>query len=222
MLLALLVVLFSLQTDLLSAVNVAGEKAIQRLMEGNRQFRRCAELRMKNTVARRTQLLPGQEPIAAILCCSDSRICPEIIFGLGLGDLFVVRVVGNVATPSVLASLEYAITQLDVPLLLVMSHSDCGAISSALEKKKRRLGIIYEELAPALSFIEKSEEGMSSEQKVELAARYNARRTVQAMFEKSSALRAKVDKGRLTILPLHYNLESGEVMVLQALTTALL
>jgi carbonic anhydrase len=115
---------------------ISASEALRRLQEGNRRFvsgvggRRAG---VTITQADRAKLAEGQEPFAAVIGCSDSRVPPEIIFDQGLGDLFVIRVAGNIAGPSQIGSVEFAVSNLGVQLVVVLGHSSCGAVIAALE-----------------------------------------------------------------------------------------
>jgi carbonic anhydrase len=130
----------------------AAAEALECLLAGNRRFTAEARTFPDQTPARRQELVAGQKPFVAILSCSDSRVVPEIIFDQGLGDLFVVRVAGNVVDPALRASVEYAVRHLAVPLILVLGHTSCGAVTAALAAEE--LGDEAAELAPLLSAIE--------------------------------------------------------------------
>ena len=115
------------------AAPVNPEKALAALIEGNRRYQAQHVTHPHQNAARRAELAAGQHPIAAVLSCADSRVPPEIVFDQGLGDLFVVRVAGNITDDVVLGSLEYAVEHLGVPLVVVLGHYKCGAIQAAVE-----------------------------------------------------------------------------------------
>jgi carbonic anhydrase len=107
--------------------------ALARLKEGNARFVAGRMVRPEQSPERRMRLSAGQRPFAVVLCCSDSRVPPEVIFDQGLGDLFVVRVAGNIVDDAGLGSIEYAIEHLDTPLIVVLGHEKCGAVSATLD-----------------------------------------------------------------------------------------
>jgi carbonic anhydrase len=113
------------------------DEALQRLMQGNARYA-ANERQQRDCQGRRAGLVPAQYPIAAILSCSDSRVAPELAFDQGQGDLFVVRLAGNFVSDDGLASLEYAVKFLGVPLLMVLGHSNCGAVAAAIKVVKER------------------------------------------------------------------------------------
>src|SRR4249919_915041 len=117
---------------------ISALEALERLREGNRRF--VSDVRSRDTLSsqtRRRELAAGQEPFAIILGCSDSRVPAEIIFDQGLGDLFVIRVAGNIVASSQVGSVEYAAEQFGTPLVVVLGHSRCGAILATLEQLRR-------------------------------------------------------------------------------------
>ena len=114
--------------------NLAWNDALDRLKGGNARFVKDKLEQEKQDSSRRKQISAGQNPFAVILCCADSRVVPELAFDVGLGDLFVVRVAGNVANTSSVASIEYAVANLATKLILVMGHEQCGAVAASLER----------------------------------------------------------------------------------------
>ncbi len=110
----------------------AQDLALEKLMDGNRRYQVTNQTYPHQTVARRQALRERQKPFAVILSCADSRVPPELIFDQGLGDLFVIRVAGHVVDDAVLASAEFAVTVLSVPLVMVLGHSQCGAVQAAI------------------------------------------------------------------------------------------
>jgi carbonic anhydrase len=117
---------------------ISGREALALLRDGNRRF--VADVRSRDSLpsrARRIELAAGQEPFAAILGCSDSRVPVEIVFDQGLGDLFVIRVAGNIVAPSQIGSVEFAAEQFGTRLVVVLGHSNCGAIQATLEQLQR-------------------------------------------------------------------------------------
>src|SRR5881296_4604752 len=120
---------------------ISAREALERLREGNRRF--VSGVRSRDTLAsetRRKELAAGQEPFAIVLGCSDSRVPAEIVFDQGLGDLFVIRVAGNIVAPSQVGSVEFAAERFDTRLAVVMGHTQCGAIAATLEELRRPSG----------------------------------------------------------------------------------
>src|SRR5947209_10905279 len=115
----------------------AADEALARLMAGNRRYVLHKEQHPDQSLTRRKELESGQHPFAVILGCADSRVSPEILFDQGLGDLFVIRVAGNVVDDTILASVEYAVEHLGTRLIMVLGHEKCGAVSAAIEGGKQ-------------------------------------------------------------------------------------
>ena len=128
------------------------KKSLNELLEGNERFVRGTLQHPRQSVERRAETAAKQQPKAAILACSDSRVSPEIIFDQGLGDIFVIRVAGNVLDDAVEGSLEYAVEGLKTPLILVMSHASCGAVNAAITSVAQdgAIGSILKKIEPAV------------------------------------------------------------------------
>ena len=137
----------------IAAPNIAPAVAYKTLMAGNQRFVRGLLTGPHRSADRRTELAQGQRPIATILSCADSRVPAELLFDQGLGDLFNVRVAGNIVTPEVLGSLEYAVELLETPLLMVLGHERCGAITAAVNGQPvpGHIGDFLDELQAAVS-----------------------------------------------------------------------
>jgi carbonic anhydrase len=113
--------------------NLSATDALTRLKEGNRRFIDSQATHPRGDGTRRQELVSGQRPFSIILGCADSRVAPELVFDEGLGDLFVIRVAGNIADDVVLGSIEYAVAHLGVNLVVVLGHQSCGAVNAAVE-----------------------------------------------------------------------------------------
>src|SRR5438105_3479472 len=110
--------------------------ALDRLKDGNGRFAADKPAARKTDAKRRAELAAGQHPFAVVLTCADSRVAPELVFDAGLGELFVLRVAGNIADPAVVGSIEYAVEHLHTPLIVVLGHESCGAVAAALDGAK--------------------------------------------------------------------------------------
>src|SRR5437870_542082 len=130
---AVLTLCFSAGAGSKEGAGIDPEQALQRLRNGNRRYAAMKALRPHQTRARRTSLAKGQQPFAVVVSCADSRVPPEIIFDQGLGDLFVLRVAGNIVDDHSLGSIEYAVDHLAVRLIVVLGHQRCGAVKAAKE-----------------------------------------------------------------------------------------
>jgi carbonic anhydrase len=184
-----------------------------RLVAGNERFLRRKSQRPTVRRASLTELAKGQRPYATILGCSDSRVPPEWVFGAGLGELFVVRVAGNVLSPEVAGSLQYAGSHLMTPLFVVLGHEGCGAIAAALATKydkarfKSRIQILVDSIIPALPNLSAK---MSRAKRLSRAVESNVRHTVR-VIEDSPEGQARRLEGRMKIVGAVYEIASGRV-----------
>ena len=190
---------------------VSSEAALERLMSGNRRFVDSKMNQPKQMHKRRMQLVDGQDPFAVILGCSDSRIPPEIIFDQGLGDLFVVRVAGNVAGRMFLGSLEYAVEHLHIPLILVLGHSGCGAVTATASENELpgELPALATAIQPALDEAKSLHGDL-----IENTAKINAKRVSETIRYSLPILSKAVQSERLKVMPAYYSLDTGKVDLL--------
>ncbi|MCS7251417.1 MAG: carbonic anhydrase [Anaerolineae bacterium] len=192
------------------------EIVLQELIEGNQRYVAGQLLHPRQTPEYRRALRDHQSPIACVLGCADSRVPPEILFDQGLGDLFVVRVAGNVVDDVVIGSLEYAVLHLQTPLLMVLGHTGCGAVRAAMEamamgkEGEGHLKRIVEAIRPAI--IESQPE---LNDRLERAIHMNIRRSVRELLSRGLAFSSLVQEGQLKIVGAWYDLESGRVEVLE-------
>jgi len=196
-------------------VGVSADEALQKLMDGNRSF---VEQKMTNqersNKSVRESLSKGQKPYAIVLSCSDSRVPPEIIFDKGLGEIFVVRVAGNVPDPIVLGSIEYAAEHLGSPLIMILGHERCGAVTAAVDAKGKpegNIGAIVGEIAPAVAQAKKEYKGKDKSQLVETAIDDNIRLVEASLTQKSPVIRHLVHEGKVRIVAAKYDLDDGKV-----------
>ena len=177
-----------------------------RLKSGNARF---VEDQLQGELqdgARRSELTSGQSPFAIVLSCADSRVVPELAFDTGLGEIFTVRVAGNVANTSSIASMEYAVAHLNCSVIVVMGHESCGAVSAAAAggNNGHNLNHLLAHITPALA----AHEG---EEDINKIVRTNAKLNAQELIDRSAIMRDAVDAGKLKIMPAYYNLGSGKV-----------
>lgn len=193
--------------------------ALERLKEGNRRFVtgvRSVESLVSQT--QRRELVNGQEPFAVILGCSDSRVPVEIIFDQGLGDLFVIRVAGNVAASSQLGSIEFAAERFGTPLVVVLGHSRCGAIKATLEElqrpaesQSRNLRSIVDRIRPAILPLLETDLRDAPDRLYRAAVRANVRMTANFVRHGSDIIETLVQRGDLWVVGAEYSLETGAV-----------
>lgn len=200
----------------MNETNVSAEVALQRLVDGNARFVR-GEARFP-TVCKETlaELAKGQKPYATIVGCSDSRVPPELIFDANFGDLFIVRVAGNVISAEVMGSLQYAGAHLHTPLFMVLGHEGCGAVKAAVSSKlhdvqhQSRIQILVDNMLPGLDRID---EHIPEDQQIGQAVEANVRWSMHQLAESpegSAALR----EGRAKLVGAVYEIATGHVRFL--------
>ena len=193
--------------------------ALERLREGNRRFAAgLYSLEARASHLRRADLLGGQEPFAIILGCSDSRVPAEIVFDQGLGDLFVIRVAGNVVAPSQVGSVEFAAAKFGTPLVVVLGHSQCGAIAATLEEliqpagnSSRNLRSIVNRIRPSVETLLATELRHDPDALAREAVKANVRASVDHLRHGSEILEELVAGGGVRIVGAEYSLETGLV-----------
>jgi|AntAceMinimDraft_3_1070362.scaffolds.fasta_scaffold00339_8 carbonic anhydrase len=185
---------------------MTAQESLNKLKEGNARFVADQPDGKLKDDARRVALLGGQQPFAIILGCSDSRIVPELMFDTGLGELFVVRVAGNVANTSSIASIEYAVEHLDTKLIVVLGHQCCGAVTAAKAggDNGANLNHLLSYLAPAIAT---SKKGAS----VNEVAKKNVELTAKELKTKSDIIKNAVENRGVKIIPAYYSLDTGKV-----------
>jgi len=185
--------------------------ALKELKNGNQRFVENHPTHPNQDKALRDKLSEsGQTPMAAILSCSDSRVPAELLFDQGFGDIFVIRVAGNVPGEDEMGSIEYAVEHLGVPLVVVLGHTKCGAVSAAVQgaDEPGALGQLLTRLTDAA----KSVESLSAEAKVPAAVKANVEFGVKHLSAKSPVLAKSVKEGRVKIVGAVYHLEDGRVV----------
>ena len=193
------------------------DQALHRLIAGNARFMSGTVTHTDQDVERRMELAAGQSPFATIVGCSDSRVPPELVFDLGLGDLFVVRVAGNVVNTDVAGSVQYAVHHLHTALVVVLGHQQCGAVMAALapqsdrEKEPPDVQELMDRIEPALNGLDSTLHG---DRRVAAAVEANARYSTKALASLPDLATALNEK-RLRILPAVYDLTTGRVNFLE-------
>ena len=193
-------------------------EALQRLREGNARF--VADVRSHATDASRSHrgdLAAGQEPFAIILGCSDSRVPAEIVFDQGLGDLFVIRVAGNIVAPSQIGSVEFAAAKFNTRLVVVLGHSRCGAVTETLEQlqrpssQSRNLYSIVDRVRPSVEALLATDLRHDPEALIRDAVRANVRVSASQLRHGSELLESLIAREGLLVVGAEYSLESGVV-----------
>lgn len=183
-----------------------------RLLNGNKRFIDSLLVNPNQSSTRRLELAKGQKPFAVILCCSDSRVPPEIIFDQGLGDLFVIRLAGNVLNDEVIGSIEYAVEHLGVKYVMVLGHERCGAVEAAIKggaTHYAHIESIVKAIRPALEEA-KDQPGNLLDNTVKL----NVVLAVKQLHLSEPVLKELVKKEKLKIVGAHYDLDDGKVEIL--------
>ena len=193
-------------------------EALRLLVDGNARF--AAELQNDDdrVIARRYRLPLKQEPLAIVIGCSDARVPAEIVFDQGLGDLFVIRVAGNIIAPSQIGSVEFAAERFGVPLVVVLGHSHCGAIEATLEELERpsdrripNLRAIVDRVRPSVEPLLEAGMGDDPARLVARAVRANIRASTNQLRHGSQILENLIDRGELEVVGAEYDLATGLV-----------
>ena len=189
--------------------NLTPREALNLLKVGNIRYQKAALLHPHQSAEHRVELSEAQHPFAQVLACSDSRVTPEIVFDEGLGDLFVVRVAGNIVDDAVKGTLEYGAEHLATPLIVVMGHTNCGAVTAAVEAVETHDHIVslMDAIFPAV-LSTRGQEG----DPVENAVIGNVRRSVQELRQSWPTLHRLYNAGKIDIVGAVYDLESGRVI----------
>jgi len=204
---------------------ISAREALQRLKVGNQRF--VSDLGDRSTLndhSRRKELVEGQAPFAIILGCSDSRVPAELVFDQGLGDLFVIRVAGNIVASSQIGSVEFAAERFGTRLVVVLGHSLCGAVISTLEELQRpgesqspNLRSIVNRIRPAVEGLLDTELRQNPEALLRQAVRANIRSSVSSLRHGSQILEELIEKEMLWVVGAEYSLETGLVDFFQGL-----
>lgn len=192
-------------------------EALDRLRAGNARFV-ANELSLKIDGFQRSQLASGQAPFAVILGCSDSRVPVEVVFDQGLGDLFVIRVAGNIVAPSQIGSIEFAAQKFGTKLVVVLGHTNCGAIEATIdelqrpaEKQSRNIAAIVNRIQPSIMDLLEAGEVSTREELMSKAVRENVRYSTNALRHGSEIIEKLISDGELLVVGAQYSLETGDV-----------
>jgi carbonic anhydrase len=198
---------------------ISATDALARLRDGNRRFvANQTSTTADGHQARRAELVTGQEPFAIILGCSDSRVPAELVFDAGFGDLFVIRVAGNVVAPSQVGSVEFAAERFGTRLVVVMGHSQCGAVLATLEEltgrttnHSRNLKSIVNRVRPSIETLLADHPQTNPDTLVCRAVRANVRASANHLRHGSELLEGLIEKDGLLVVGAEYSLETGVV-----------
>ena len=198
------------------AASVGGlspDDALKMLQDGNARYLEGKATHPHQDAARRAMTAgQGQHPFAAVLSCSDSRVPPEVIFDQGIGDLFVIRVAGNVAATDEIGTMEY-VDYLGIPLLVVLGHSQCGAVTAAVEGTKLpgSMGVLVALIKPAADQAKEDNPGAATEVLVAAAVKDNVFQAMEDILQKSPLIKAAVKAGKTKLVGAVYELDTGRV-----------
>jgi len=197
---------------------IEAHEALARLREGNRRFMHDRMGDAATSPSRRRELVDGQEPFAIILGCSDSRVPAELVFDQGLGDLFVIRVAGNIVAPSQVGSVEFAAARFGTRLVVVLGHIQCGAIQATLEElgrpssdQSRNLRSIVDRIRPSVTTLLANRAGRDRDDLFKQAVRANIRASVDHLRHGSEVLEQLIERDGLLVVGAEYSLETGLV-----------
>ncbi|MCG6137533.1 MAG: carbonic anhydrase [Nostoc sp. LLA-1] len=195
---------------LATSESLDADTVLQKLMAGNQRFVQHQPQYPDQSAARVQEVSQGQHPFATILSCADSRVSPEIIFDQGIGDIFDVRVAGNIATREVLGSIEYAVVLLGTPLLMVLGHERCGAVTAAVQNESLLgdIGSFVKAIQPAVTRV-KNQPGDAVENAVVANVQYQIER-----LKRSKLLTERIKTGKLKIVGGRYDLDIGSVTMI--------
>jgi carbonic anhydrase len=193
------------------------EQAWSKLVEGNKNFVSGLPAHKHQDAEKRRELVGEQTPFAAVFGCSDSRLAAEMIFDVGLGDLFVVRNAGQVLAETILGSLEFAVEVIGVPLILILGHDQCGAIKAGMSAQRGTLSVKGEFIHNIVNRITPTiERGLAlGETSIDEFTNRHIKDTIQEMTDRSEVIREAIEAGRVAIVGAQYKLELGEVQVVE-------
>ena len=199
--------------DPVARTTLTPDQALKLLKEGNDNYRTDAPFRGVQGRERRVELARGQAPFCVLVGCSDSRVPPELLFGRGLGELFIVRNAGNTVDTAALGSVEYGVGVLGCPLIVVLGHERCGAVAAAVdlvEKNTAFPGVIGEMIQPIVPAVLEARRATGGDP-LHNAVVANAKRVANRLGTQSAVVRDAVRAGKLKIVPATYDLDDGDV-----------
>jgi carbonic anhydrase len=210
----------------MSQENLSAREAMARLVEGNGRYTKNVRS-VDSMLSHSRRDIESQRPFAIVLGCSDSRAPAEVVFDLGLGDLFVIRVAGNIVAPSQVGSVEFAAERFGTRLVVVMGHTNCGAIDAAIEAvshdegpASRNLMSIVDRVRPSIESLVHTELAKDPVRLRREAMRANVRASVSHLRHSSEVIERLVDQGRLAVVGAELELATGEVTFFDSVATA--
>lgn len=205
----------------LCQASMTSDSALTLLKEGNLRFSQGKLSSPNQDIARRTKTADeGQKPFAIVLSCSDSRVPLGLIFDRGIGDIFGIRVAGNVAGTDQMGTIEYGVEHLGIPLIVVLGHTKCGAVTAVVEGEHAHgnLEKLVEKIVPAVKKTKKLFPNLPEEQLVDKCAMANVRQVIHDLKTQSPPIKKAIEKGELKIVGGYYDISSGRVDWLDSLS----
>ena len=196
------------------------DQALKQLISGNRAFMKgtLSDVQKQSKPAVRIKLDGGQHPYAIIVACSDSRVPPELVFNKGLGELFIIRVAGNVVAPHELGSIEYAAEHLGVPLIMVLGHTKCGAVTAAVDSYPKgaegNIGSLVASIMPAVQTVTNAGTKLDHDRMVDATIDENVRLVIKNIKAQSPVINEMSNGGTVKIVGAKYDLHSGLVSMI--------
>lgn len=190
-------------------MNKSAEIALQFMLEGNRRFAGFRTLHPHQDENRLNECAGGQKPVAAVVTCSDSRVPPEVIFDCGIGDIFIIRTAGTVLDYAAIGSIEYAVDHLNVPLVLILGHTSCGAVTAAMKStdtQEGALGTLLATIREACTSVHETE--------INEIVKYHTKIVADNVRNYKPVIKSAVENGSTIVLPACYSLENGTVELL--------
>lgn len=193
------------------------DQALKLLRDGNEKFVTDSPVRAVTGRERRLEIARGQIPFAVLVSCADSRVPPELLFGRGLGELFIVRNAGNTVDATALGSIEYAVAELGVPLIVVLGHERCGAVDAAVSVVEKNttfpgsIGTMIEPIIPAVLRAKASASGATGDALLDASVRENVKRVVNRLTNSEPILLDPLRSGKLKVVGARYDLDDGKV-----------
>jgi carbonic anhydrase len=191
----------------------SSEDVLEALKKGNERFSSDKPAYPNEGAVRRTQVAPAQHPMATVVSCSDSRVPPEILFDRGIGDLFIIRVIGNIGGADQTGSAEYGVEHLETPLLVVLGHTRCGAVSATLQHAHVEGSIpqLLDHITPAVNTVRKQYPETKDAELLPHAIKANVFQSISEMMTRSAIIRERVHSGKLKVVGAVYDIQSGKV-----------
>lgn len=189
------------------------EEAVKKLKDGNQRYVAGKATHPNQTQSRRKETVGGQHPFASVLACSDAREPVEIIFDQGIGDIFVIRVAGNVVETIEIGSIEYGVAHLNTPVVLVLGHTHCGAVAAAVKDAQVQGSIVplVEMIIPAVYTAKEKDPKLVGDKLMARATEENIWQSIENLISRSSIIREAIKKGKLQVLGAIYNIEDGTI-----------